>query len=136
MNNTSRTLLTIAAIMLATGMTAACKRDYEEFYFAGRVIGAELCSSTTMGYMIQVDRPSNIGDTITLGEAVQENAVMAYRSPRKLVKDERVYGVAYLTKDFAALNCIGIYNYKLPEMVLLSVDEDSATVFSKTCRRL
>ena len=114
-------LLLLAVLLLAT----ACKRDYDEFYFVGRVVGAELCSATTMGYLVEVEKPLAIGDTITVQSGTLSNAVMAYRAPRKLVKDERIFGVGYLTKDFAALNCIGIYNYNLPEMIILSVDEDS-----------
>ena len=121
------TVLTMLALIT---LSTACKRDYEEFYFVGRVVGAELCSARTMGYMIEVEKPAGIGDTITVPAGVMRNAVMAYRSPRKLVKDQRIYGVGYLTEDFAALNCLGMYYYTLPEMILLSVDEDS-NVFVK-----
>lgn len=113
------------AAALATG---SCEKRYEEFFFTARAAGAELCSAYTMGYVLEVEYPKGLGDTLTTVTEHLQNAVMGYRSPRQLKAGEVVYGVGYLQKGFAALNCMGIFNYTVPEMVIVSVDEDSARV--------
>lgn len=116
-------LIVISTIAILLG---ACNRDIEEFRFVGKVVGAELCSSSQTGYVIDIIAPDSIGGEITLSDGTYHNAVMAYRTSRRLVKDEVIYGVAYFTESYAALNCYGLIDNGLPEMILLSVDEDSA----------
>lgn len=106
----------------------SCKRNYEEFYFKGKVVDGQFCAATQMAYMIEVEYPEGIGDTITLNGVHYKNAVMGYRPPRLLKADETVYGVAYFYKDYAAYNCMFIFYDNLPEMFLLSVDEDPSVV--------
>lgn len=115
-------LLTVLAASCA--LTWGCDKGYEEFYFIGHPVGAEMCSATTFGYLLTIDYPQGLGDTITAYGEHYSNAVMAYRSPRLLSEGETIYGVAYQRRDFAALNCVGLFNYTVPEIVLLSVDEE------------
>lgn len=119
----------IGLMLCVVALLASCKRNYEEIYVKGRVVGAEMCSSNRLGYLMEMEYPAEIGDTITTYYGHFNNAVMAYEAPRRLEKDEVVYGVAYVTRDYAALHCVGLYNYTLPEIVLLSADEDS-TIFT------
>ncbi len=119
--------LAIALVAVATIMTTSCKKEYEEFYFKGTVIGGELCGSpeSPQGYMMVIEKPTDIGDTITYMGRFYENVIMGYgKNTRSLTDGEVVYGVAYIFKNYAAMNCSGVFQYKLPEMVMLSVDED------------
>lgn len=111
-------LLTIVVLL------GACNRDIEEFRFDGVVVGAELCSSSQTGYVIEMIDPDDLGGNINIGGTEYNHAVMAYRSPSRLYKNDTIHGVAYKTKSFAALNCMGLINNDLPEIILLSVDED------------
>ena len=122
--------ITSSILVAAALALGSCGKTYEEFYFTGHCVGAEICSSHTMGYLIEVDYPKDLGDTITAYGKKYKNAIMGYRSPKMLKDGEVIYGVGYLQEGFAALNCMGIYYYSIPEVVLLSVDEDSATVMS------
>ena len=128
--NSSRThLLPLVLAACCIVLLHGCKRNYEEFYFKATVAEAGLCSALQTMYILDVVGPKNIGDTLQLSPSFRvENGLFAYRSPRLLSIGETVYGVAYLTEGYAALNCIGLTTYKLPEMVLLSVDEDSNKV--------
>lgn len=114
----------IVVIPVVLFFFASCNRDIEEFKFTGKVIGAELCSSTQVSYIIDITSPDSIGDTIRLNSVRYDHAVIAYKSTRRLALDEIVNGVAYFTKDYAALNCVGVFNSQLPEIILLSVDEE------------
>lgn len=116
-------------VCLATVLAfSGCKTDYEEFYFKGTVIYGEMCSSMMVGYLMEIEKPSGVGDTITYNGTFYKNAVMAYRAPRPLKKDETVIGVAYKYKDFAALNCLLVPLYTLPELSIISVDEDPSVL--------
>ena len=114
----------IPVLIVLTLMATSCK-DYEEFKFVGKVVGAEMCTSNVVGYVLDLTYPDTLGGTITIGGVTYTHAVMAYRSARALMKDETVYGVGYLTESFSALNCFGLIDNDLPEMILISVDEDS-----------
>lgn len=111
-------------LVLMLAFSSSCGKRYEEFYFIGRPVSAELCSATQMSYLFVIDYPEGLGDTVTCNGEFYRNAVMAYRSPRPLTDGETVYGVAYPREDYAALNCLGLFYYNLPEIVLLSVDEE------------
>ena len=100
-----------------------CNNDIDEFQFTGRVVGAEFCSSSEIGYIIELLAPENIGDTITISSGRFDNAVMAYKSTRRLYESDTIKGVAYLTKSYAALNCFGLIDNGLPEMIILGVDK-------------
>lgn len=115
---------TFFSFLFLAVLFCSCNRDIQEFHFSGTVVGAEMCSSREFAYVIDIATPDSIGDTISITSGHYEHAVMAYRSSRLLKMDEQIYGVGYLTKDYAALNCIGIFNGHLPEMILLSVDEE------------
>ena len=119
--------LAIALVAIAIVTTTSCKKEYEEFYFKGTVIGAELCGATEspQGYMMVIEKPADIGDTITYMGQHYENVIMGYGKNTRALRDgEVVYGVAYIFKNYAAMNCTGVFQYTLPEMVMLSVDED------------
>ncbi|MBQ6097572.1 MAG: hypothetical protein IKR79_02495 [Bacteroidales bacterium] len=112
-------LLALATALLAT----ACNSDIDEFSFSGRVIGGEMCSSSQLGYVIDIFSPDSIGSSFTGVSGTSHNAVMAYKSPRLLKAGDTIYGVAYSTESYAALNCFGIIDNGLPEVILLSIDE-------------
>lgn len=102
----------------------ACNRDIDEFRFTGKVVGGELCSSSQIGYIIDLITPDSIGKAYTNSNGSYKNAVMAYRASRILHEGDTIYGVAYTTESYAALNCFGIIDNNLPEVILLSVDEE------------
>ena len=56
---------------------SACKKNYVEEYYSGTVVGIELCSTRTNGYLVDLKMPDSIGDTMTIGKKF-----------RKLRKDE------------------------------------------------
>lgn len=119
---------TTLALLLAAFLTTSCFHDYDEFYFVGKIIGSDLCQATSPMYLIEVESPQGIGDTLTVYGELHHNVVMGYRSPRLIRNDEKVYGVAYQTEDYASYNCYMDFSLNLPELVLISVDEDSSTV--------
>lgn len=120
--------LSTLLLTLVTLLSVSCKRDYEEFYFKGHIIDAKECSSTQIGYLMVIDKPEGVGDTITYRGKLYENAVMAYQASRRLKADETIYGVAYFYKNFATYNCVGLYYYTLPEISLISVDEAPSVI--------
>lgn len=112
-------------ILLLTALVDGCNSDIDEFRFSGRVVGMAPCNASQIGYVIAIDSPGCIGDTITIDGTAYRNAVVGYRSPRMLSDQEYIYGVAYATHDFAATNCMGLFEAHLPEVILLSVDEEA-----------
>jgi len=124
MKRLSSIIVSMAAVLAFSG----CKTDYEEFYFKGTVITGEMCSSMMVGYLMELEQPAGVGDTITYDGTFYKNAVMAYRAPRPLKKNETVIGVAYKYKDFAALNCLLVPLFNLPELSIISVDEDPSVL--------
>lgn len=108
----------------SVALLASCNRDIEEFRFKGTVIGGMLCSPSQVSYLIAVSAPDSIGDTVTVNDVHYKNVVRAYQASRKLSKDEVVYGVACMTKNYALSNCFDVFYTDLPEMILLGVDEE------------
>ena len=113
------TILTLTTILLV-----ACNRDIEEFRFTGKVVGGELCSNSQVAYILDIISPDSIGGEYTNSSGNYKNAVIAYRSSRILSQNDTIYGIAYMTKNYAALNCFGVIDNNLPEVILLSVDEE------------
>lgn len=106
-------------------MTAAsCNSDVDEFKFTGRVVGARMCSSSQLGYIIDIITPDSIGKSVTIDGIQYKNAVIGYRASRMLYSDDTIVAVGYVTKSYSNLNCMGDISLGLPEVVLLSVDED------------
>lgn len=112
----------ILFVLLAV-LVGGCNSDIDEFRFSGRVVGMAPCNASMLGYVVAIDTPDSIGDTITIEGSKYSNAVVGYRSPRMLSNQEYINGVAYSTHDFAAINCMGLFTSHLPEVILLSVDE-------------
>lgn len=108
---------------------ASCRKSYEEFYFKGIVRSMGICTATSPSYLIEIVSPDEIGDTVTIGGRFYSNCVMGYQSPTLLEKDT-VWGVGYITKDFALLHCSMKPFLGLPEMCILSGDEDPSVVES------
>ena len=100
-----------------------CNRDVDEFKFSAVVVGAKICSSSQVAYIINVTSPQNIGVHYTGSNGEYDNAVIAYRASRILKAGDTIYGVAYMTESYAALNCFGIIEKDMPEVILLSDDE-------------
>ncbi len=121
-------LLTAFTLLAACIALCSCEKDYDEFYFKGLRLDASFCNATSPSYMLQIVAPAGIGDTVTFNGKLYHNCIMAYRSPDLLRNDDTIYGVGYLTHDYAALNCNIVSYPHLPEMGLLSVREDPARV--------
>lgn len=115
----------LAALALAL---TSCGGDYEEFYFKGTVLDVEICSASSMGFLMQIESPAGLGDTATFNGHLYHNAVMAYRPPRPIYAGDTIVGVAYLHRDFAAYNCLVPPQHNLPELGLISVDEDPSLI--------
>ncbi|MBP5190470.1 MAG: hypothetical protein J6031_06105 [Bacteroidales bacterium] len=111
------------AIMAIVALCGACNRDIDEFHFTGTVVDGELCSSSQIGYVIDIHTPDSIGNPFTSSGISCQNAVMAYRAPQILHYGDTIEGVAYLTESYAALNCFGVIDNDLPEIILLSIDK-------------
>lgn len=127
-----RKVFVFSAILLAAVamVITSCKKENEEFYFKATVVGAELCGSVQNpnAYLLKMDIPGNIGDTITL-DVLQNNVIRAFgKNIRALHDGETIYGVAYEHKNYGALNCNIVSDRKLPEYVIISVDEDPSVV--------
>lgn len=105
-------------------LTTACNRDIDEFSFKGHVVGADMCSSSQIGYIIDIISPDSLGKQATIGGTEYNHLVMCYRASRKLYKDDTINAIGYFTESYARLNCFGIINQGLPEVILLSVDEE------------
>jgi hypothetical protein len=110
-------------IFIALFFFNSCNRDVDEFRFTGHVVGSQLCSSSQIGYAIDIIEPDSIGKPINISGTQYQNVVMAYRASRILHQGDTIKGVAYITKSYAELNCFGISEYDLPEVILLSCDE-------------
>lgn len=115
---------TLVIALITTTLLGACNRDIEEFRFTGHVVGAEMCSSSQIGYIIDILEPDSIGSTYSNSNGTFRNAVMGYKASRLLHQGDTIAGVAYFTESYAALNCFGIIDNDLPEVILLSVDEE------------
>ena len=120
MKNAKLALILIPCIAL---LLAACNRDIEEFRFTGLVVGAEMCSSTQIGYIIDIMTPDSLGKEATVGGKKYEHIVLGYRASRILYQGDTVNAVGYFSNGYAALNCINDISHDLPEVILLSVDE-------------
>lgn len=104
-------------------LSTACNGDIDEFKFKGFVVGADLCSSSQIGYIINITTPDDLGKQDTIGGIRYDHLVMGYRASRILHQGDTIDGVAYFTKSYAKLNCFGNIDHGLPEVILLSVDE-------------
>lgn len=107
-------------VLLAWG----CNSDIEEFRFRGTAVDGFTCGSTDVSYVIALSEPDSVGDTVTIGGKVYENAVRAYNSPRQLHRGQEVSGVAYRKEGYAQYHCniLLLYDH-LPEMVVLSIEK-------------
>ena len=54
----------------------ACKKTYVEELYSGKVVGVEMCNTRTNGYLIELDTPKGVGDTMTLGNKFYKNLVV------------------------------------------------------------
>ncbi len=114
----------LLSLCLACAALCSCEKSYDEFFFKALRIDAGYCNATSPSYMLQIVAPQGIGDTVTFNGTLYHNCVMAYRSPELIMHNDTIYGVGYLTRDYAVLNCNLISYPHLPEMGLLSVRED------------
>ena len=126
----------LIAILLACfiPLFSGCNKA-EEFYMKGKVVYAGLmCGTYTLGYLIEVETPQGIGDTITVNGTLYHNAVMGYRAPRIMQDGEEFVGVAYEYPNFAQYNCQLVYFEQLPQFFLVSVDEDPSVLDNETSK--
>lgn len=128
--------LTVLLFALIIPFFTGCHKA-EEFYIKGKVIYAGLlCSTYNLGYLIEVETPQGIGDTVTLNGKLYHNAVMGYRAPRIMKDGEEFVGVAYEYPNFAQYNCQVVYFERLPQLFMLSVDEDPSVLESSSKNRI
>ena len=115
--------IAIALIPCLFMLLAACNNDIEEFKFTGHVVGADMCSSSQIGYIVDIISPDSLGDEATIGSAKYSHVVMCYRAPRILHQGDSINAIGYFTQSYAKLNCFGNIDRGLQEVILLSVDE-------------
>ena len=110
------------ALIFSVAVFSSCKKDYDEVKFSGRVVGALICNTKTMGYIIEISSPSDYGDAVVFDGRDLHNAVVAYESPKQLRDSALVSGVCYKTKDYGKINCPIIYKDDIPEVIILDID--------------
>ena len=76
-----------AIILFISVMTllCSCNSGIDEFKFKGYVVGAEMCTSSQIGYAIAIVTPDSIGATFNTSVGKYENVVMAYKASRIVV---------------------------------------------------
>ncbi|MBR7167211.1 MAG: hypothetical protein IKD33_00180 [Bacteroidales bacterium] len=116
-------LLAVVAI-LSVSVLLACKKTYVEEYYSGRVVGVEMCNTRTNGYLIELDSPKGVGDTMTLGNKFYKNLVIGYEAPTRLKDNQKISGVMYQTMGYANINCMFANTRSLQEVIILTVDEE------------
>ena len=114
--------LKITVLICSMLLLGACNSDIEEFRFTGHVVDGWMCSSSQMGYIIDIFSSEDLGIEYTINGNEYSHAVIGYKSPKRLYQDDTITGVAYMTKSYAALNCFGIIDKDLPEMIILSIE--------------
>ncbi len=102
----------------------ACKKTYVEELYSGKVVGVEMCNTRTNGYLIELDSPKGVGDTITIGSKFYKNLVVGYEAPVRLKDNQKISGVMYQTKGYANINCMMVDTRGLQEVIILTVDEE------------
>jgi len=115
-------LFTGLAIVFAVAVFSSCKKDYEEVKFSGRVVGALICNTKTMGYIIELSSPTGYGDAVSFEGRNLQNAIVGYESPKVLKDSALISGVCYKTKDYGKINCPIIYKDDIPEVIILDID--------------
>ena len=110
------------AIIFTVAVFSSCKKDYEEVKFSGRVVGALICNTKTMGYIIELSSPANFGDAVVFDNRDLHNAVVGYESPKRLKDSAMVSGVFYKTKDYGKINCPIVYKDDIQEVIILDID--------------
>lgn len=119
--NRIKVILICSAVMLM----AACNHDVDEFKFKANVVAAGWCSASQPYYILDIISPDSLGEPLTSNGVTYRNAVRAYKASRLLYSGDTIYGVGYFTKSYSALNCNTVPDYTLPELILLSVDEEA-----------
>ncbi|MBR5027680.1 MAG: hypothetical protein IKX51_00530 [Bacteroidales bacterium] len=97
------------AVIFAVSVFSSCKKDYEEVHFSGTVVGCLICNTKTWGYIIDLDTPSNYGDSVEF-------------DGQQLKDSSSVSGVCYKTSDYGKINCQLIYKDDMQEVIILDID--------------
>ena len=83
-----------------------------------------MCNTRTNGYLIELDSPKGVGDTMTLGSKFYKNLVIGYEAPTRLKDNQKISGVMYQTMGYANINCMFANTRSLQEVIILTVDEE------------
>jgi hypothetical protein len=116
--------LLVVVALVSVLVLLACKKTYVEEYYSGRVVGVEMCNTRTNGYLIELDSPKGVGDTMTLGSKFYKNLVIGYEAPTRLKDNQKISGVMYQTMGYANINCMFANTRSLQEVIILTVDEE------------
>lgn len=116
--------LLVVVALVSVSVLLACKKTYVEEYYSGRVVGVEMCNTRTNGYLIELDSPKDVGDTMTLGSKFYKNLVIGYEAPTRLKDNQKISGVMYQTMGYANINCMFANTRSLQEVIILTVDEE------------
>lgn len=116
--------LLVVVALVSVSVLLACKKTYVEEYYSGRVVGVEMCNTRTNGYLIELDSPKGVGDTMTLGNKFYKNLVIGYEAPTRLKDNQKISGVMYQTMGYANINCMFANTRSLQEVIILTVDEE------------
>lgn len=122
-NNKISKVIIIVVVLIAMTTTLGCKKTYVEENYTGKVVGVEICSTRSNGYLVDLKTPEGIGDSIVIEGKTYKNVVIGYEAPEQLKINQQISGVMYKTKGYSALNCVMFDTRNLQEIIILSVDE-------------
>jgi hypothetical protein len=111
--------------MLSVGLFFACEEKDENntknntLAFKGKLIGTETCSSGVIGYLIELDYPSNIGRSIDF-DGERQNVVKTYNNIA-LPLNSTIEGNLQVLNQPIDRVCQALYaQFNVPEIVIIS----------------
>lgn len=113
-------LFTFIVGLLLTG----CSKN-DEYEFSGTIIDARDCNSMRYpGYIVALEKPSDLGGQYVVGERTYTNAIMLFEPDRALYKGDHLHGSFYIDNKYSRANCSFHWNLNIPEGVFTSISVD------------
>lgn len=128
-------LFSKALPIVAICLLASC-RHYDEVSFSGTIVGGEFCQSNEIGWLVSLDSPLDMGDSVRLdnGDTTRYgNVIMAFQSPRQFKVGHHISGTFHIDNNFSKAHCMRHYTYRdlatgeeisLQEAIFDKVQED------------
>lgn len=110
--------LFVIILLLLTQLS--CRRQNDNS-IEGKVIGYEYCTSEIYGYLIEVQSPAGIGETVYLYGTEHRNVVKTYsKTGKDLLIGDEIKGIYQITADSSICGyCQDIYlTYDVPEVII------------------